>query len=410
MKRGRRPGGRGDLGDRLDRADLVVGRLDGDDARPARAGDASATRPGRPGPGGRRPARCRRGASAPQRAACSTAECSTAECTTTCARPRAPGGRPSRPRWTASVPLAVKVTSSGRTPSASATASRALSSSSRASRAGAVQPARVGVPLVEGGQERLAGRRVQRLRGGASRSRTGRTGPGAEPGPVPRANVRGPPRIVDPDRGTGRRRCCSTVEADRERARSWVCNSPRQRLPRAPSAAVLGVRAAGARGCSRARPGTRSATSRCRTPPPSRRQHLRPVALGLGRRDGHRRHRLGPDLLRVLTLPPPQRRRDPGADALQPAARDLLHDRPGHHGARVLLLHRRHAGRRPRRRGRAPTTRSRSSASSGRGRSTTLEGDASTGPGRLRGGTAAYIPTLVLPVDETVQFNLPRPT
>ena len=43
---------------------------------------------------------------------------------------------PSRPRCTASVPLEVKVTSSGRTPKHSATTSRALSSSSRAVRAG----------------------------------------------------------------------------------------------------------------------------------------------------------------------------------------------------------------------------------------------------------------------------------
>ena len=65
------------------------------------------------------------------------------------------------------MPLGVKVTSSGRTPNASAVASRALSSSSRASRAGAVQPARVGVPPVERRQEHLARRRVQRRRGRA---------------------------------------------------------------------------------------------------------------------------------------------------------------------------------------------------------------------------------------------------
>ena len=40
-------------------------------------------------------------------------------------------------------------------------------------------------------------------------------------------------------------------------------------------------------------------------------------------------------------LPPPQRDRDPGADALQPADRDLLHDRADHDGDRLLLLHRR---------------------------------------------------------------------
>ena len=84
------------------------------------------------------------------------------------------------------------------------------------------------------------------------------------------------------------------------------------------------------------------------------RAHLHPVAVGLGRGADHRRHRLGPDVLGHVALPPQGRRpRDPGADALQPAARDLLHDRPGHHGDRLLRAHRRHAERRARRRGRA---------------------------------------------------------
>ena len=65
----------------------------------------------------------------------------------------------------------------------------------------------------------------------------------------------------------------------------------------------------------------------------------RPVDVVLAGRDDHRRHRLGPDRLRLDPLPPPQRDRDPGADALQPADRDLLHDRPDHDGDRLLLLH-----------------------------------------------------------------------
>ena len=61
-----------------------------------------------------------------------------------------------------------------------------------------------------------------------------------------------------------------------------------------------------------------------------------------------------PDVLGDVALPPQGRRpRGPGADALQPAARDLLHDRPGRHGDRLLRAHRRHAERRARRRGRA---------------------------------------------------------
>ena len=70
---------------------------------------------------------------APQATACRTAECSTAEWTTTSPL-REPRTSPRRPRCTAWVPLGVKVTSSGRTPSACAVASRALSSRSRASR------------------------------------------------------------------------------------------------------------------------------------------------------------------------------------------------------------------------------------------------------------------------------------
>ena len=49
-----------------------------------------------------------------------------------------------------------------------------------------------------------------------------------------------------------------------------------------------------------------------------------------------------------LALPPPARRRGPDPDPLQPAARDLLHDRPDHHGGRVLLLDRQRPERRPR--------------------------------------------------------------
>jgi len=73
---------------------------------------------------------------APHATACRTAECSTAGCTTTSPR-REPRTSPSSPRCTAWVPVGVKVTSSGRTPRASAVASRALSSRRRA-----VRPAR----------------------------------------------------------------------------------------------------------------------------------------------------------------------------------------------------------------------------------------------------------------------------
>ena len=73
-----------------------------------------------------------------------------------------------------------------------------------------------------------------------------------------------------------------------------------------------------------------------------------PVALRVDRRADHRRHRLGPDLLGDLPLPPPARRRDPDPDPLQPAARDLLHDRADHHGGRLLQRDDQRAERRPR--------------------------------------------------------------
>ena len=140
--------------------------------------------------------------------------------------------------------------------------------------------------------------------------------------------------------------------------------------------ALLGVTTAAARPVlrrDRHAPGPQPGDAATR-PPTEAVLHRRPLAVGLGRRDGHRRHRLGPDLLRRGRVPPPQRRRDPGADALQPADRDPLHDRPGHHGASCssttpcdvqdeVLDARRQPRPRP----------SRSSASSGRGRSTTSE-------------------------------------
>ncbi len=79
------------------------------------------------------------------------------------------------------------------------------------------------------------------------------------------------------------------------------------------------------------------------------RRHPRPLDGRVARRDDRRRPGLGPDRLRVREVPPPQRRRDPRADALQPADRDPLHRRAGRDGAGVLLLHRHRAERRARR-------------------------------------------------------------
>ena len=150
---------------------------------------------------------------------------------------------------------------------------------------------------------------------------------------------------------------------------------------------------------------------------------LEPVAGRVDRGAHHRRHRLGPDLLRRDPLPPAQRRRDPRADALQPAARDLLHDRPGHHGGRVLRPHGADPERRPRRTTAPPDN---IIEVIGQQWSWTFnygigEMDNSADDDRTDDNFAydvlrprrrhrlATSPTLCLPVDETTRFNLHTP-
>ena len=125
-----------DLLDGLDGPDLVVGGLHGDDGdrlSGVRDAPVHVLRRDPPDPVDRDGDRRRRRT---RSSACGTAECSTALCTTTRPARRRPAARPSSPRWTAWVPLGVKVTSSGRTPRQPAATSRALSSSRRALRAG----------------------------------------------------------------------------------------------------------------------------------------------------------------------------------------------------------------------------------------------------------------------------------
>ena len=223
--------------------------------------------------------------------------------------------------------------------------------------AGAVQPARVGVPPVERGQEHLARRRVQRRRGRAVEvGRPGRRGShrGNLCHAQPRPRGRTDPTCADrptPDPaphdavGWGYSLC---VVKDRERGSSVGLQVPKLSgapLQRTLRVALLGVTMLVLAGCSEAdtapdpqpghaRPGHRAGSL-----------HLRALEVGLGRRHGDRRHRLGPDLLRRGEVPSPQRRRGPAADALQPAARGLLHDRAGPHVRRVLLPHRPRPGR-----------------------------------------------------------------
>ena len=120
--------------------------------------------------------------------------------------------------------------------------------------------------------------------------------------------------------------------------------------------ALLGVTHAGAGRLLRGRhaPGPQPGDAR-----PGHRPRVRYTSSsgsGPGSPPCHRRHRLGPDLLRRGEVPPPQRRRDPGADALQPAARDLLHDRPGHDGASCSSSTPSSPERRARRLDASPTT------------------------------------------------------
>ena len=132
----RRAGRGGDLVDAAGRR-RPPGWRTGRRRRPARRGAGrSGVEVDAPVRGRRRPSRTARRAAACQAPAWSTAECSTCEASSRSPWRARPASRPSTPRWQACVPLGVKVTSSGRTPRQSATTARALSSISRASRAG----------------------------------------------------------------------------------------------------------------------------------------------------------------------------------------------------------------------------------------------------------------------------------
>ena len=121
---------------------------------------------------------------------------------------------------------------------------------------------------------------------------------------------------------------------------------------------------------------------------------------------------LGPDRLRVREVLSPFRRRDPGADPLQPADRDPLHGRPGRDGAGLLLLHRTvqnevlaHADANG-----TPDHEVTVVGSSGPGRSTTTRTPRSTArPPSTTAGTTADRPTLYLPVNKSVDFQLRSP-
>ena len=165
------------LGDRLDGADLVVGVLERDDVRAAQV----ARRPIRPSGSTRTGRGLDVGAATPGRAAPRSARRPSA--------PRVAPGRssPSRPRCTASVP------DDGERHLVAAYAERlgdrlpGVVEDQPGVAGRGVQPARVGVPLVERGEHRLAGRGVQRLGGrgvevhARKTTRTGRTRPGRLP-------------------------------------------------------------------------------------------------------------------------------------------------------------------------------------------------------------------------------------
>ena len=102
-----------------------------------------------------------------QSAAASTLECSTADTTRAGRSPRRVAARtaPATARWLACVPEAVNETSSGRAPTAAATTARDWSSRARARRPGECRRDGVGPALVVGGEQGLAGRRMERRAG-----------------------------------------------------------------------------------------------------------------------------------------------------------------------------------------------------------------------------------------------------
>ena len=150
-----------DLGDRLHRADLVVGRLAGDDRG---VGEAGRGRRGGSGPG--RPRR-RHASSRPDHASgVEHGGVLDRGVHDPVDRRGAPRCRPSSPRCTASVPEAVNVTSSGRTPSASARRrARVVEQQVGRTPARVVDPPGVGVRRGRGRPRTPARCRVQRLSG-----------------------------------------------------------------------------------------------------------------------------------------------------------------------------------------------------------------------------------------------------
>ena len=263
---------------------------------------------------------------------------------------------------------------------------------------GGVQPAWIGVPLVERGEHRVTGRGVQRL-GGRGVDVHARKLPvrGNPPGRLRAAC--GWARVSSV-LGVGREGLFRGSAARRALGRTTRrSGTPGERLLR------------GGQAARDARSGVRAGRARAE-----------PVAGRVDRGARHRRRGVGADLLRRDPLPAALRRRDPGADALQPAARDLLHDRAGRDGDRVLQPH-----------GAAPRTScSRTTTPpdniievTGQQWSWTFNyglGDPDNSADDDRyddnfaydsyvhdGGTGSYIPELWLPVDETTRFNLHSP-
>ena len=148
--------------DRLGRADLVIGRLQrGARGSPCpRAAAANCAASTRPNPS--TPTRCARPPRATwDSAACRTAECSTALCTKP-ARRVLPARVPRTAACSAWVPFGAEADLLGPGTDRVGDACRAESSSSPARRAGAVEPARVGPAVVQGGEQGLTRHRVQR--------------------------------------------------------------------------------------------------------------------------------------------------------------------------------------------------------------------------------------------------------
>ena len=243
----------------------------------------------------------------PPRAACHEPACRTAECSTLEASSRSPclalpASSPSTPRCTACVPLGVNVTSSGRTPRHSATTARALSSISRASRAGWCRRRGSAYPRsrARSRTSRAAGcsgcpEAWSRYVNCQRASLTGRNLP------APCAAY-GDPSVV----GFRMSAAGQMFHVSLRKGSSVSLEHP-SRFRRAALGGLMVTALLILSGCSPEQEGEHQAPRHAGRFDQGSSDDARPVDVVVAGRHDHRRPRLGPDLLRGDPLPPPER-------------------------------------------------------------------------------------------------------